>query len=64
MLELFGASYSVYVRSARLALEEKNVEYSLVPIDIFAKGGPPAAYLALQPFGKIPALRHNGFTLY
>lgn len=64
MIELYGADYSVYVRSARLALFEKGVACKLIPIDVFAPGGPPASYLELQPFGKIPALKHDDFTLY
>lgn len=61
---LFGAAYSVYVRSARLALEEKGVHYRLEEVDIFAPGGPPAAYRERHPFGRIPALEHDGFRLY
>jgi len=38
---VFGAPYSVYVRSVRLTLEEKAIDYDLVPVDIFAAGGPP-----------------------
>lgn len=61
---LFGAAYSVYVRSARLALEEKGVPYRLEEVDIFAPGGPPAGYLERHPFGRIPAFEHDGFRLY
>lgn len=61
---LYGASYSVYVRASRLALHEKGVDYDLVPVDVFAEGGPPASYLARQPFGRIPAFEHDGFQLY
>ena len=61
---LFGAAYSVYVRSARLALEEKGVPYRLEEIDIFAPGGPPPSYRERQPFGRIPAFEHDGFRLY
>lgn len=61
---LFGEAYSVYVRAARLALEEKNVEYELVPVDIFRPGGPPPEHYARHPFGKIPAFEHAGFRLY
>ncbi len=61
---LFGASYSVYVRAARMTLLEKGVPHRLVEIDIFAEGGPPDGYLERQPFGRIPALEHDGFHLY
>jgi glutathione S-transferase len=61
---LYGAAYSVYVRAARMALAEKGVAYTLVPVDVFAPGGPPAEHLARQPFGKIPAFEHDGFRLY
>jgi glutathione S-transferase len=61
---LYGETYSVYVRFARLALAEKGVTYDLVPVDIFADGGPTPDYLQRHPFGKIPAFDHNGFGLY
>jgi glutathione S-transferase len=61
---LYGAPYSVYVRAARLALEEKGVVYRLVPVDVFAEGGVPADHLARHPFGRIPAFEHRGFRLY
>ena len=61
---LFGATYSVYVRSARLALAEKGVDYRLEPVDIFAPGGPPAGYRRRHPFLRIPAFEHDGFRLY
>jgi glutathione S-transferase len=61
---VFGASYSVYVRTVRLALEEKGVQYELVPVDIFASEGTPAEHKARHPFGKIPAFEHAGFRLY
>ena len=61
---LYGADYSVYVRIARMALEEKGVDYALVPLDIFAAEGIPAWYLELHPFGRIPAFEHDGFRLF
>ena len=61
---LFGAAYSVYVRSVRLALAEKQVRYRLIEVDIFAPKGPPPDYLERQPFGRIPAFEHDGFRLY
>jgi glutathione S-transferase len=61
---VFGAPYSVYVQTVRLALEEKGVTYELVPVDIFAPDGPSAAHMTRHPFGKIPAFEHGGFRLY
>ncbi|NUS21094.1 MAG: glutathione S-transferase family protein [Mesorhizobium sp.] len=61
---LYGADYSVYVRIARMALQEKGVDYELVPLDIFAAEGIPAWYLELHPFGRIPAFEHDGFHLF
>lgn len=56
---VFGARYSVYVRSVRLALEEKGTAYRLEEMDVFAPGGPPPALLQRQPFGRIPAFEHR-----
>lgn len=61
---LHGLSRSVYTRIARLALEEKGVRYTLEEVEIFGPDGVPKEHLARQPFGRIPALTHDGFTLY
>ena len=60
---LYGPAYSTYARSARLALEEKGVDYDLVEVD-FIGGGMPEAQLERDPFGKVPAFEHDGFSLY
>ncbi len=62
---VFGAAYSVYVRTVRLTLAEKRVKYRLEEIDVFAPGGAPRDYLEHHhPFGRIPAFEHDGFRLY
>jgi glutathione S-transferase len=61
---LFGAAYSVYVRIVRLTLEELGIRYDLAEVDIFSKDGLPADYAARHPFGRIPALEHDGFRLF
>ena len=61
---VYGAAYSVYVRIVRIALGEKGVSYTLVPVDVFADDGLPPDYLSRQPFGRIPAFEHDGFCLY
>ena len=62
-LVLHGYRYSVYLRIARLTLAEKGVGYERVEINPFA-ADMPASYLALHPFGRVPALVHDGFALY
>ena len=54
---LFGAAYSVYVRSVRLALEEKGVAYRLEEVDVFAAGGPPPSLPRTPSFRAHPCLR-------
>ena len=61
---LYGADYSVYTRIARLALAEKGVGYRFETVDVFAPGGPPPAYRARHPFGRIPAFAHGAVALY
>jgi len=61
---LFGLSESVYTRIARLALEEKGIEYTLRDVDVFADSGVPTAYLERHPFGRIPAFCDGDFSLY
>ena len=63
-ITLLGLSISVYTRIARIALEEKSIDYRFEEVDIFADPGPPADYLALNPFGTIPCLLHGDFVLY
>ena len=60
---LYGPGYSTYTRAARLAMEEKGVDYDLVEVD-FIGGGMPEEHLARQPFGKVPAFEHDGLMLY
>ena len=56
MIELYGADYSVYVRSARMALIEKGIAYELVPIDVFAPGGPPESSEPTPDDGERPPM--------
>ena len=60
---LYGPGYSTYTRAARLALEEKGVEYHLADVD-FIGGGMPQEHLERHPFGKVPAFEHDGMMLY
>ncbi|MEO1198020.1 MAG: glutathione S-transferase family protein [Pseudomonadota bacterium] len=60
---LFGPSYSAYVRVARLALAEKDIDYELVPVEVFEETS-KAVHLARHPFGKVPVFEHGDYVLY
>ena len=59
---LYGPAYSTYVRTPRIAFAEKGVDYELVEFDFLKEM--PEEQLARQPFGKVPAVEHDGFALY
>jgi len=61
---LWGLAGSTYTTSARLALLEKGIVYRFEAIDPFAPDLPPDWYRDLQPFGRVPALEHDGFRLH
>lgn len=63
-ITIHGPNISTYVRSVRLALAEKNAPYTLAEVNILAGQHKQPDHLARQPFGKVPALTHDGFTLY
>ena len=61
---VYGPSYSAYVRTTRLALEEKGVAYDLVDVAMMAGAHKQPDFLRRNPFGKLPAFAHDGLTLY
>ena len=61
---IYGPAISTYVRTVRLALEEKGVPYELVELDFMRGEHKEAAHLARHPFGRVPAFAHDGFDLY
>ncbi|XGV98803.1 MAG: glutathione S-transferase family protein [Leptolyngbya sp. BL-A-14] len=63
-LTLYGTPISTYVRTVRLLLESAGADYSLNDISIFNGENQSAAYLAKNPFGKVPTLEVDGVLLY
>lgn len=58
VLVLHGYPPSVYTRTARLVLLEKDAPHRLVAIDPFANEA------AVHPFGRVPVLDHDGFRVF
>ncbi|HEX9646052.1 MAG TPA: glutathione S-transferase family protein [Alphaproteobacteria bacterium] len=56
---LFGNPASTYVRTVRLALEEKGAKYRIEEIDL-----KDPAYAARHPFRRMPSFEHDGVRLF
>lgn len=59
---IHGVPGSPYVRQPILACEEKGVAWALQPLGPGQSKQPE--HLARHPFGKMPAIEHDGFRLY
>ena len=59
---IYGVPGSPYVRMPLLTCEEKGAPYRLVALG-FGEAKAPA-HLQRQPFGRVPAMEHDGFSLY
>jgi glutathione S-transferase len=64
MLKLHGFPMSPNTRRARFALEEHGVDYEFVPVDLMAGEQKSAAYLSLNPTGRVPTLVDGEFVLW
>jgi glutathione S-transferase len=51
-------------RKPRIVLAEKGLKYEKVNIDITKGEQKKPEYLAINPYGKVPALQDNGTTVY
>jgi len=61
---VYGDAISTYVRTVRLALEEKGVPHTLVSVDLVKGQHKEADHLTRHPWGKMPAFEHNGTVFY
>ncbi len=64
MIKLYDFSLSPRARKVRITLAAKGLAYEKVPIDITTGEQKTPAYLAIHPYGKVPALQDNGTTVY
>ncbi len=59
VLEIIGAPHSNYVRTVRMAAEEKGVSYNLTPCPPHCPESD-----AIHPFGKIPSMRMGDIEIF
>ena len=61
-LVIYGVPGSPFVRAAQIAAEEKGAPWRLQALQPSELRG--EAHLKLHPFGRMPAVEHDGFGLY
>jgi glutathione S-transferase len=61
---VFGTEFSTYVRSVRMAFEEKGAEYKLEDVSVIKGEQKQGPHLARNPFGTVPAFSHDGLEVY
>ena len=64
MIKLYYHPLSTYSRRVRIALAEKQIAYEAIVVDLAQRRHKDAAYLALNPYGRVPTLEEDGFVLY
>jgi len=63
-IKVHGVTLSNNVVRVIAALNEKGLEYELVPVDLAAGAHKKPEFLALNPFGQIPTIQDGDDTLF
>ncbi len=63
-LKIYGMKFAPCARRALVALEEVQVPYEFVFVDLFARSHQTPEHLALHPFGRLPVLKDGDSTLF
>lgn len=60
---LYGFDGSTYVRTVRMVMADKGIEYDQVPVNVLAGEPRQPEHLARHPFGKVPVLDIDGLRI-
>lgn len=64
MIRLHMHPFSTFARRLTIAMIEKNIPYEPVMVDLATRAHRKPEYLAVNPYGRVPALEEDGFFLY
>lgn len=64
MLKLHSHPFSTFSRRVRIALIEKSIPCEIIEVDMVNRAHRAPAYLALNPYGRVPTLEDDGLVLY
>ena len=60
---LYGFDGSTYVRTVRMVLADKGIDYDQVPVNVLEGEPRQPEHLARHPFGKVPVLDIDGLRI-
>ncbi|WP_417728684.1 glutathione S-transferase family protein [Roseovarius sp.] len=60
---LYGFDGSTYVRTVRMVLADKGIDYDQVPVNVLAGEPRQPEHLARHPFGKVPVMDIDGLRI-
>lgn len=63
-IKLYHHPLSTFSRRVVIALLEKQIPYESIVLDMAARKHREPAYLALNPYGRVPTIEDDGFVLY
>ncbi|XP_031274280.1 glutathione S-transferase F13-like [Pistacia vera] len=64
VIKVHGLALTTSTARVLLCLSEKNVDYQLLPVDVFNRAHKQQPYLSLSPFGQIPAFEDEDVKLF
>ncbi len=64
MLKIYGMGMSTCTRKVLMTCEELGIPYALENIDFGANAHKKEPHLSRQPFGRIPTIDDEGFTMF
>lgn len=64
MIKIHHHPDSTFARRVAMAMIEKNIPHEKVLVDMAARAHRSPAYLALNPYGRVPTLVEDDFVLY
>ncbi|XP_057830329.1 glutathione S-transferase F10 [Cryptomeria japonica] len=64
VVKLLGPAYASCSRRVLACLVEKDIQFEIVHVDLLKGEQKKPEFLALQPFGKVPAVQDGDLTLF
>lgn len=64
VLKLHGNPNSTCTKRAQVVFIELGIPYELVPVDYSTHENKMPEYVVIHPFGRVPYLDDDGFTIY